>query len=86
MFKCQITGKLSKPNEKVTKLVVETREKTYTKWVRDEDTNQWSEVFVNKGWEIVKELSACSEGAALWNVWTPAQRTAFLARIKLASS
>ena len=86
MFKCQITGKLSKPSEKVTKLVVATRERAYTRWVRDEDTNQWSEEFVARGWEIVKELSACAEGAAIWNVWTPEQRTAFLARVKLASS
>jgi hypothetical protein len=78
MFYCQITGKLSKPGAKPERLVVKTREKTYTKWVRNEETNKWEEVFLAKGWEIVKELNASQEGAQLWNDWLPEEREAFL--------
>jgi hypothetical protein len=99
MYRCEITGKLSrqgdprtgewahvadiekfdtKGSEKLNKIVVETRERTYTKWVRNEETNKWEEVFVAKGWEIVKEISASDEGVALWQSWTDEEKTVFL--------
>jgi len=58
MFRCAITGKLSKPGEKMNKVVVETREKTYT----DPETGE----VVGKGWEIVKEVSVSDEGLKIW--------------------
>lgn len=78
MYRCQITGRLSRLGEKLNKVVVLTREKSYTRWVRNEETNKWEEVFVAKGWEIVQELNCNTEGETLWNSWTPEEREAFL--------
>lgn len=78
MFYCEITGKLSKPGVKPERLVVATRPRTYTRKVRNEETNKWEDEFVATGWEIVKELNASEEGAALWNKWTKEQRETFL--------
>jgi hypothetical protein len=78
MYVCQVTGKQSKHGEKLNKITVATRERTYTRWVRNEETNKWEEVFVAKGWEIVREINASEEGVQLWNSWTPEERTMFL--------
>jgi hypothetical protein len=48
MFRCQVTGELSNPNEKPVKVVVQTREVQYK--------NHMNEV-IGTGWEIVKEIS-----------------------------
>jgi hypothetical protein len=64
--------------EKLNKIVVAKRERTYTKWVRNEETTKWEEVFVSKGWEIVREINASQEGLALWNTWSEDERTIFL--------
>ena len=80
-YKCMITGKVSKHGEKVNKIVAETREKTYTKWVKNEESFQYEEVFVAHGSEIVKELSVSKEGAALWERWSETDRKAFLAQM-----
>lgn len=64
--------------EKLNKIVVATRERVYTKWVKNEETNKWEEVFVAKGWEIVREINASDEGVKLWESWTPEEREAFL--------
>lgn len=77
MFYCQITGKLSKPGQKPERITVSTRPRTYTKWVRNEETNKWEEVFVATGWEIVKEVNASEEGAAMWKTWTPEEKAAY---------
>ena len=37
MFICQITGKQSKPLEKLHKVIALTRPKNYTKWVREDE-------------------------------------------------
>lgn len=78
MYRCEITGKFSKWGEKLNKIVVATRERSYTRWVRNEETNKWEEVFVAKGWEIVKELNVSAEGENQWNSWTPEERNMFL--------
>ena len=89
MYRCQITGKNSKPGnphatpypiaaEKLNKIVVATREKVYTKKVRNEETNKWEDVEIGHGWEIVRELNVNAEGLALWNSWNEDERTAFL--------
>ncbi len=67
MFRCEITGKLSKLGEKVNRIVVEKREKVYYAMQLNEDTEQYEKVEVGRGWEIVKEVNASSAGLELWN-------------------
>lgn len=81
MYRCQVTGKLSKYGEKLNKIVVAKRPRDYTKWVREEESNKWSEVWVAKGWEIVRELNVSTEGEALWSTWTEEQRLLFLKQL-----
>lgn len=78
MYYDQITGKLSKYGEGARKVVLLQRNRTYTKWVRNEETKKWDEVFAANGWEIVKELTVNAEGEALWNSWDADQRWSFL--------
>lgn len=66
MYRCFITGKLSKPGEKPHKLVIETRDRTYYGWVHNEETEQLEHLPVGKGWEIVKEVNVSDEGLKLW--------------------
>ena len=102
MYKCQITGKLSRHgdprigeftviseagnksvdeargSEKLNRIVVETRERIYTRWVKNEETNKYEEVEAGRGWEIVREINASAEGLALWEAWSPEERATFL--------
>jgi hypothetical protein len=78
MFYCAITGKLSKLGESPRKILLAQRERDYTRWVRNEETNKWEEVFVAKGWEIVKEVDATAEGETEWNSWDSDQRWLYL--------
>jgi len=78
MFYCRITNKLSQPGEKCNKLVVATRQKTYTRWVREEDSTVWNEVEVGHGFEPVKEINVSTEGLALWESWSEADRLLFV--------
>lgn len=81
MFQCEVTGKLSKRGEKLNKLVVLTRERVYTSREKNVDTGQWEDVYLGKGWEVVRELKATDEGVAEWNSMTPAQRTLHLQHV-----
>lgn len=94
MFKCQVSGKFSSrghvlpdgdhvPGEKLHKIVVARRDKTYKRWIKNEETRQWEEVEVGQGWEIVREINATEAGVALWNSWTPEQREAHIKRLGL---
>ncbi len=65
-------------SEKLNRIVVATRERTYYKWVKNEETNKWEEVECGRGWEIVREINASEEGLALWNSWSPEEREVFL--------
>lgn len=67
MFKCAITGRMSRPGEKTNKIVLETREQIYYGWFRNEETNRFEQREVGRGWEIVKEVDATDEGFRLWN-------------------
>lgn len=78
MFKCEITGRLSKLGEKCNKIVVERRDRVYHKWVKNEETLRFEKVEVATGWEIVKELRATEEGLKLWNSFSPEKQAAFL--------
>jgi hypothetical protein len=64
--------------EKLNRIVVETRERVYTRWVKNEETNKYEEVEAGRGWEIVREINASAEGLALWESWTPEERAVFL--------
>jgi UDP-N-acetyl-D-galactosamine dehydrogenase len=65
MFKCQLLEKVSEPGEKLTKLVIKTREKTYTKRVLNEETRREEEVVCSVGYEIVKEINVCPREAVV---------------------
>jgi hypothetical protein len=78
MYICQITGKVSKAHEKLNKIVVETRPKNYTRWIKNEDTRLFEEKIVGQGFETVKELCVSLEGEALWNSWSAEERSDFL--------
>jgi len=77
MYKCQVTNRVSAPYEKLNKIVVETRAKTYCHWDEEAEEN-WETV----GHETVKEINASAYGVELWNSWGPEQRTLFLQRLK----
>lgn len=62
MFKCAITGRISRPGEKMNKVVVETRDRRYFEMRKNEETMIWERVEVGRGWEIVKEISVSDEG------------------------
>lgn len=84
MFRCEITGRLSRqgkpetdtakaiPAEKCNKIVVRTRTREYRNWDR-ENEEEW----FSHGEEIVKEVNATDEGLAIWNKMTAEQRLAF---------
>lgn len=61
MFRCYVTKKLSKLGEKPIKVVIEKRERIYTRRFRD-DEGEIVEELVGKGWEIVKEVMMTKEG------------------------
>lgn len=97
MYICQVTGKYSRqgkpgavdkeghvtsiPGEKLNKITIATRERVYTRWVKNEETHKYEEVEAGRGWEIVREISASDEGLALWNGWNEDERAAFLKRL-----
>jgi hypothetical protein len=65
MFRCAITGRLTRPGEKCNKIVIEKREKVYTQMIWE--GNDQVEVEIGKGWEIVKEVNASDEGVRIYN-------------------
>ena len=67
MFKCEISGKMSRLGEKINRIVVERREKVYYESFRNEETGRWEEKEVGRGWEIVKELQVSEAGLKIWN-------------------
>jgi len=76
MYRCSITGKTSKVYEKLNRITVETRARTYTH--RDtESDEEWTSI----GSEIVKEIDASDEGVALWATWTDEQRKLFVSQL-----
>lgn len=58
MFKCQVSGRVSKPGEKPFKIVTKTREKVYENKKRSRDKII---EFTTTGWEIVEEKVVCKE-------------------------
>lgn len=82
MYICQVTGRQSKSGQKLNKLVVKTRDKIYTRWVRNEDTREWEEIEIGRGFETVREINASQEGVELWNSWSPEERELFLKQVR----
>ena len=88
---CTITGKVSRQGnatkdppvkaEKLNKLVVATREKVYTKKVKNEETNKWEDVEIGRGFETVKEINVSEEGLKLWDSWSDEERQMFLQQL-----
>lgn len=59
MFRCQNCGRNSRPHEKPTKIVVETREKDYiNKWLSKKGKEHTK---ITHGTEIVKEKTLCEK-------------------------
>lgn len=81
MFICQVTGKISKPGEKLNRLPVAKRDKVYFKKIKNEETGKWDDVEVGRGWEIVREISVSDEGVTVWNNMSDSQRTSLLSRL-----
>ena len=84
MFYCEVTGKLSQLNEKPSKLVVEKRDRIYTRRVKNEETREWETIEVGRGWEIVKELSVSDAGQREWNEMSKDQQADFVTALKSA--
>ena len=64
MFRCQLTGKLSKPNEKGVKIVTKTRQKTYTNVLK---RGEREITITSEGYEIVEEKLVLASVAAKLN-------------------
>ena len=82
MYKCEITGKMSKPGDKLRKVVAVTRQREYKERVYNEETRRSEELVVGHGWEIVRELNASQEGETIWNSMTPDDQAAWVKRFK----
>ena len=78
MFKCELTGKTSKPGEKLQRVVIATRPKVYHAMVLNEDTRRYERVEVGTGFETVKELKMTEEGLELWQTLSAEQRKRYL--------
>jgi hypothetical protein len=72
-FRCQVTGRLSFPGDKLNKIVALTRPQTYKHWDEEAEEN-WE----TTGSEIVLELNATNAGVELWDSWNADQRAEFL--------
>ena len=76
MYKCSVTGKVTLPKEKLNRIVVQTREKVYTEWFREE--GEWVEIEVGRGFETVKEIQASNEGLRMFNEMSDSERDELL--------
>ena len=73
MYKCEITGHYSMPGEKLNRVVVKTRTRTYKHWDRESE-----EEWFSQGTEIVREVNATDEGVRIWEALTPEERESFV--------
>lgn len=81
MFMCQVTGRMSKPGEKLNCITVAKRERTYFRKEKNEDTGRWQEVEIGHGWEIVRQIVATDEGATKWSSMSEVQRKLHLEKV-----
>ena len=73
MYKCQITGRTSRPGEKLNRIAIVTRVKQYKHFDRETE-----EEWFSHGSETAKEINDNDEGQKLWLSWTDEQRHAWL--------
>jgi len=73
MYRCDITGRLSRELEKLNKVVAITRARTYKQFDRETEEDWFS-----YGTEIALELNANEDGLRLWNSWNDEQRQLWL--------
>lgn len=59
MYKCEKCGKITKPHEKLNRLVIQTRDKTYVNKFIDKNGKECEKI--TKGYEIAKEINVCKE-------------------------
>jgi hypothetical protein len=74
MYLCQVTGKVSEPGEKLNKIVVQTRSKTYRESRYNEEIRRYETVDVGQGVEIVREIDASDEGVSRWEAMSDSDR------------
>ena len=58
MYKCDFCYKVSSSKEKLHRVVVETRDVSYTNQIRNEETGKLEEL-VSYGFETVREVNSC---------------------------
>jgi hypothetical protein len=73
MYKCQVTGRMSREGEKLNKITIETRAKEYKHWDREAEEDWFSQ-----GTEIVREINASQQGLDRWNAWSVEERASFV--------
>jgi hypothetical protein len=78
MFKCQVLKKLSKLGEKQHKITIETRNRSYERFLYDEETRKYVPIDPSSGWEIVKEINACEQGVSAWHAMSDIDRALLL--------
>lgn len=74
MFKCPIAKKNTRPGDKMVQVITETRDKVYTRRVRDDETGKLNTIVIGRGWEIVKQLGLSEEGAKIYLATHPQAR------------
>jgi hypothetical protein len=75
MFYDQVLLRSSKPGEKCHQIVVETRDRSYTKRWRDVETGEIETIEVARGFEIVKIIKTTEAGAKQWMETHPLDKT-----------
>jgi len=76
MFKCAVTKRTTRPGEKMNRVVVETRPKVYTEWIKEDGI--WTEIEVGRGYETVKEIPVSDAGLRMLEEMDDERRKAFL--------
>lgn len=82
MFICQVTGRSSKPGEKMNRITVARRDKVYSRKEKNEETGRWEDIQVGHGWEIVREIFATDDGLVKWQGMSESQRTTHLEKLR----
>lgn len=79
MYKCCVTGKMTRPHAKMNRLVVQTRPKVYTEWFKED--GEWVEIEIGRGYETVKEIQASDEGVRVFNEMSDLQKDELLRKL-----
>lgn len=66
MFRCALTGQMSKSKEKPVKVVLETRRREYINYYENEKGDRIQ--FISTGSEIIREVSARAENVTTENI------------------